>query len=161
MLTLLKQAKKTLSKEKLGSNFDAVYSSTLSRCRKLASTIAENHYTDERLKELNFGDWEMQWWDKIPAEELLPWRKDFVNLKCPNGESYQDMQNRCVSFLDELTKTQHKKIAIISHGGFIRTLLSHVLHSPLEKSFVLKIDYGSVSKLEFLNNQYSVEYINH
>ncbi|MDP3679008.1 MAG: histidine phosphatase family protein, partial [Methylotenera sp.] len=47
--------------------FDAVYASPLQRCTKLAHALnLGKTQTDERLKELHFGDWEMQAWDSIP-----------------------------------------------------------------------------------------------
>ena len=42
-----------------GVHFDAVYSSPLQRCRKLAEYCGyPAPLLDDRLKELNFGDWE-------------------------------------------------------------------------------------------------------
>jgi alpha-ribazole phosphatase len=148
------------SKNKLGNSFDAVYSSTLTRCRKLAAAVEQNHITDERLKELNFGDWEMMCWDKIPEKALLDWRNDFVNIACPNGEAFIDMKNRCVSFLDDLSKKDYKKVAIVTHGGFIRTALSYALKMPLEHSLALRIDYGSISKIEISDGKYSIHFMN-
>ena len=46
--------------------FDAVFCSPLTRCRKLAAFCGyPAPIIDERLKELNFGKWEMQAWNKI------------------------------------------------------------------------------------------------
>jgi len=46
--------------------FDKVYSSPLIRCKKLAEYLFNTNIKyDTRLRELNFGEWEMQAWDKI------------------------------------------------------------------------------------------------
>lgn len=46
--------------------FDIVYSSPLSRCRKLAAFCGFHEpILDDRLKELNFGEWEMKKWDDL------------------------------------------------------------------------------------------------
>ena len=47
-----------------GLHFDEVFCSPLTRCVKLAAFCGyPQAIRDERLKELNFGDWEMKTWD--------------------------------------------------------------------------------------------------
>ena len=50
-------------KEQLtGLAFDAVWTSPLSRCVRLATYCGyPDAYRDDRLKELSFGAWEMKW----------------------------------------------------------------------------------------------------
>ena len=49
--------------------FDAVYTSPLSRCTRLATYCGyPDALRDDRLKELNMGAWEMQPFDAITAE---------------------------------------------------------------------------------------------
>ena len=51
--------------------FDIVYSSPLSRCRKLAAFCGFHEpILDDRLKELNFGEWEMKKWDDLTTPVL-------------------------------------------------------------------------------------------
>ena len=53
----------------ISSPFDAIYASPLQRCLKLANTLNLGEpMTDNRLMELNFGDWEMSAWDDIPRD---------------------------------------------------------------------------------------------
>ena len=48
---------------------NAVFTSPLQRCVKLAHALGLKEIShDERLKELHFGDWEMQAWDDIPRD---------------------------------------------------------------------------------------------
>ena len=47
-----------------------VYSSPLIRCKKLAKKINTQVTEDERLKEINFGDWELIKWDDINRDDL-------------------------------------------------------------------------------------------
>ena len=52
-----------------GLHFDEVFCSPLTRCVKLAAFCGyPQAIRDERLKELNFGDWEMKTWDEISAD---------------------------------------------------------------------------------------------
>ena len=50
---------------------DVIYSSPLSRAMKLAAFCGyDNPVQDERLKEMNMGDWEMQKYDEIKDDAL-------------------------------------------------------------------------------------------
>jgi len=128
---------------------DAVFSSTLSRCVKLAELIKSNQkFTqDKRLLEMNFGDWEMKKWDTINQEVLNEWMKDFVNVRVPNGENFIDLNNRVNEFIDELIKTDYKKVAIVTHAGVIRSVLCQILEIPLRNAFKIPIDYGGITKI--------------
>lgn len=125
-------------------SFDAVYSSSLSRCKLLASKIASDFQVDDRLMELNFGDWELQSWDEIPSSQSDAWMEDFVNVKTPNGESYIELQKRVLDFYDELLLKPHKSVALVTHGGVIRALFSFLRKIPLNKSFDVKVHYGDI-----------------
>ncbi|MBC7919760.1 MAG: alpha-ribazole phosphatase [Ferruginibacter sp.] len=125
----------------------AVYSSPMKRCHALAKALAPAVRTDDRLKELNFGDWEMRNWHGIPPAELDPWMADFANLNAPNGESFLILQTRAVEFLNEVLASEQEKAVLITHAGVIRSLLCHCLGIPLQNAFRLVIDYASVSKI--------------
>ena len=56
------------------------YSSPLQRCKTLAESITNTITFDDRLKELNFGDWELKSWDAINSEALDNWMTNFVNV---------------------------------------------------------------------------------
>ncbi|AXT19683.1 alpha-ribazole phosphatase [Flavobacteriaceae bacterium AU392] len=126
-----------------------VISSPLKRCDLLAQEFDTEVTYDNRLKELNFGNWEMKPWNVIPSEEIDPWMKDFVNIKTPNGESYIQLASRVSDFFEELTLFKSKKdVIIVTHAGPIRSLLAKLLNIPLEKSFSIKIQYGEVFHLK-------------
>ena len=51
--------------------FDAVFSSPLTRAKKLATYCGyQSPMLDDRLKEMNMGDWEMQRYDEIKDNRL-------------------------------------------------------------------------------------------
>ena len=117
-------------------HFDRILSSDLSRALVTAETIRGNRQleikTDERLREINFGDWEKLLYTEI--EERWPGlidqmyrRPDIV--KVPNGESFQEVQDRAWSavsdFLNE--NNEDETILITCHGGTIRTILCKLL----------------------------------
>ena len=140
-----------------------IYSSPSQRCFQLAELLLPGTLPilDERLMELNFGNWELKKWEEINKTELDPWMKDFVNVPCSGGESYKELHQRSTAFFKECISQPFEKVLIITHGGVIRSLLSFILQVPLEKSFALQIDYGKISKLKLMDKEnIIVEYIN-
>lgn len=130
----------------LDSSF-IVYSSPLKRCRLLADKLSiEPTLVDDRLMELNFGDWEMKEWDTISKTRLDIWMNDFVNEPCPNGESYMQLHKRVSGFLEEVKAKKAPKVVIVTHAGVIRSIHSYINSIQLKKSFDLKVQYGEVLK---------------
>lgn len=142
-------------------SFDAIISSPSERCCLLADYFKFNYRTDERLREMNFGNWELKKWTDIPEEEINPWYKDFVNIKAAGGENLIQMQNRVLSFWSELIqKNDVNKVLIITHAGVIRLILQAVLQFPLENMFNIQIDYGKKTVIKIKNGLFSVKSLN-
>lgn len=126
-----------------------VYSSPLLRCKKMASFISEDIILDKRLMEMNFGNWELQSWNDIPQEEIKPWMDNFVTVRVPNGESFEDLHERVGEFYSELLQKKEDKIILICHAGSIRSILSHYHKTNLIDAFSLyNISYGEIIRLE-------------
>ncbi len=126
------------------------FSSPFRRCTKLASFLSDDTYQiDERISELNFGTWEMKAWSEIPSKEMNPWMEDFVNYSIPKGENFIQLQDRAVSFYEDLKSQKFDDVIIITHAGVIRSLAAYVLDFPLENAFNLQIDYSSITKLNY------------
>ena len=151
-------------KQKLKSvHFQRSYTSPLKRCRLLANELSENAISEEVLKEMDFGDWELKKWDGLNREKIDVWMNDFVNECPPNGESYMDFSMKSVFFFDNLTKelNDDDKVLLTTHSGVIRAIICHVLNLSLAHSFNFEIDYGSVSKIEVLNGWYKLKHLNY
>lgn len=136
-----------LIREKLPNAFDAVYSSPLQRCSKLAKEFSSQIEIDPRLMEMNFGEWELQNWKDIPQDELNNWMDDFVQVSPPNGENFIELQKRTVEFLQDLLSKEPTTSAIFTHAGNIRSIISYILEIPLNNAFRIQVNYGSVVKL--------------
>ena len=116
--------------------FDRILSSDLSRALVTAEAIRGDRTTpitvDERLRELNFGDWEAMLFSDIEAR--WPGLIDEMYLrphlvKVPNGESFKDLQDRAWAGLEEFINAndEEETLLIACHGGTIRTLLCKLL----------------------------------
>lgn len=139
------------------------YSSPLTRCRCLAEALVPGpiHF-DDRLREYDFGRWELQPWNTLPAAELDPWMADYVLVPAPGGESFLDLQVRTTAFLDEvLAQPDAPQVALVfCHSAVIRSMLCHCLGLPLANAFRLDIDYGSISKVRYNQGRFNVAYTN-
>lgn len=130
-----------------------IFSSPLKRCLLLAKHIQNNImpislHEDGRLKEMNFGDWELKSWNEIPPEQLNPWMEDFVNIQVTNGESFTELHERVGNFLSDLiSKNISHPIIIVAHAGIIRSVLCHQTSLPLKEAFQNKVDFGQVIKI--------------
>ena len=129
------------------STISKVYTSPLIRCKRLADSFALPVIQDNRLKEINFGKWELSNWNDIPKEEITPWMDNFVTIAPPNGESYAMLQKRVLAFYADLPLDTNEKIIVVSHAGPIRSLLAHLRNIALKDSFSIPVAYGEVFKI--------------
>ena len=161
---------RVLREKLLNKEFDAIYSSPLQRCHKLAQALSiddtlnfseRNIVLDDRLKELHFGDWELSSWDDIARDVFDTWANDYANLAPPKGETFSQLHLRAKSFVEDVSNhSQDKNILIITHGGLIRALIAEVLQIPLKRLFRMTIDYASVTQLEFKGEVPKVNFMN-
>jgi alpha-ribazole phosphatase len=150
--------------------FDAIYASPLKRCQQLAQALcldealghaSENIKLDTRLRELDFGDWEMRPWDTIPRDIFDVWANDYANVAPPNGETFSQLHARAKSFVEDVSgHSQGKSLLVVTHGGLIRALIAEVLHMPLKRLFRITIDHASVTQLEFNGEVPKINFMN-
>ena len=104
---------------------DIVWSSPAQRCVALANSIAEfsglPRHDDERLLELDFGQWEGLAWDSVPREALDRWAADPLGFAPPGGESGADLIARVRSCHEDLV-LQARDCVVVSHGGPMKLL---------------------------------------
>jgi broad specificity phosphatase PhoE len=118
----------SLKKEPLA----AVYSSTLRRAIETAQVVAAQHKLnvcrDERLNEINLGDWEGLTRKEIKTrypELLEQWEADPYGVKPPNGESIAEVERRVIAVLQEIALAYPgETVCLIGHkvtNGIIRS----------------------------------------
>ncbi len=122
-----------------------IYSSPLKRCTILAKeVIGDDFKTDNRLAELNFGDWEGDTWSNIfnNRSESAAWFNDFVRITVPGGESYMQQYKRVTAFIHDIIKPDNDYI-IFAHAGTIRAFLAYYRYIPLKDVFSVDVDYAT------------------
>jgi len=153
--------KKKIIVEEIDTKKIKVFSSPLKRCLKLARSISDNVIIDDRLKELNLGDWEMKKMGSISRKEIEKWENNLLTYKIPNGESNRDFLKRLRSFLDEIIKLQ-EDLMIVAHAGSINGMISNLINEPFDKlikNYWEKIRYGSLSLIKIDKKENKIIYI--
>ncbi|MCA6068291.1 histidine phosphatase family protein [Chryseobacterium sp. RG1] len=160
-MPLRKDFEEDLRSIQIDRDFDLIISSPSLRCQLLAKYFQLNYETDERIREMNFGDWELKKWAEIPEEEINPWYEDFITIKAKNGENLLEMQHRVSEFWNELiSKENTNTILIIAHAGVMRLIIQAILQLPLENMFNIQIDYGKRVVIDVKNGLVSIKNIN-
>lgn len=147
---------------KLVKRYDAIYTSPLQRCAKLAAGIsAKQRITDSRIMEYNFGDWELRPWSDFKPGEADDWMNNFVDQPAPNGDSIISMQQRVMAFFNHLLAQSHETVAVVSHSGVQRIFHAHILQTPLTHMFRLQLDFGAVLEIksDLKNNLLTVKHL--
>jgi alpha-ribazole phosphatase len=137
----------------------ALSSSPLARCRKLAEALGTPRY-DERLKELDFGEWELLPWSRIGRAAVDRWRADVDGFAPPGGESYAALHRRASAFLDEACAEGFERLLVVTHGGVIRALLARMLGIPLMESLALRVDFGSLTRVALRDGKFELQALN-
>ncbi|MEZ5169256.1 MAG: histidine phosphatase family protein [Acidimicrobiia bacterium] len=109
-----------------------VVTSPLERAADTAATIAAALGTtvapDERLIELDYGDWDGRAHHEIGPDAWSTWRSD-PSFAPPGGESLDDVRGRVVSFAEEWLSRETPVVAV-----------SHV--SPIKAAFAWALGVG-------------------
>jgi len=134
-----------------GMEFDKVWTSPLSRCTRLATYCGyPDAEREDRIMELNFGDWEMKSWDELSADpRSKAWFDDWINICSPNGESMMDLFKRVSAFLDEIREKNFKRVCLFAHGGVLTCARIYAGHYEIKNAFDNMPTYGSIIKLSF------------
>ena len=108
-----------------GLSFDKVFTSPLSRCRQLAAFCGfPDAQVDKRLREINFGAWEMRTFDDLFDHEpdFAQWCEDgrYIYQNPPGGESMADVLARFDDFLrEQICGKPFQCVALFCHGGLL------------------------------------------
>ena len=124
-----------------------VFSSPLSRCRLLAQALHPEPICDERLREADFGAWEMRPWHEIERTALDAWAADPLHFTGHGGESVAMLRARALACVEEIT-AHHDEAVLVVHAGIMKVLIGALTGLPRETWFGLAFDFGTVSLIE-------------
>lgn len=143
-----------------------IISSPLRRCMEFATQLSEEHqlelHIEPRLAEIDFGDWEGLTSQQILARDahrLLQYWNDPNNITPPNGEPLAAFKSRVTSAWHELVSLylsttiptiahREEHLLVVTHGGTLRMILSHILEMPHTALFTVDVPYACLSRFQ-------------
>lgn len=146
--TFVQEAAATKAALSVYEPFDKAFTSPLTRARRLADYCGHaDAEPDNRLKELNMGEWEMQRYDEITDPYLQCWFDDYLHLPTPGGESFPMQIARVGQFLDEVRSQPYGQVVVFAHAGVLVAASIHAGLYPLEEAWHHITDYGGLLEL--------------
>ena len=116
------------------------------------------------LREIKFGEWEgltyrgigEKWPDQMARLYSHP---DEVVI--PGGETFRELKERAAGAVDRLVeKHPEDTIAVVSHGGTIRTILCATLNIPLNHVWNIRQDNTAVNIIDYYGDRAIVSLVN-
>jgi alpha-ribazole phosphatase len=136
---------------------DIVISSPMKRCLEFASDYCTTNnlaepLTDDRLKEIGFGEWEGQTSAEIEAADPEVIRRfyfDPVNQRPAGAEPLDAFCSRVTAALKAI-RTQHadKRILVVAHAGVMRAITGIVLETPLASLYKISVGNAAIITLK-------------
>lgn len=124
--------------------FDAVFCSSSVRTRQTAEhafaskpSLHEKIVYLDTLREIHLGPWEGILYDQIEKDDPHSyqhfWQQPHL-FSVPGAETFLDLQSRAVQQIHDISQSLHgSKVAIISHGALIKSVLCHAQEKPIEE----------------------------
>jgi len=136
----------------------AVYSSSLLRAVETAQAANlywnVEHFIRPELGEISFGDME-----GMSDEEIAVVYKDFKDqqgrmeedLPYPGGAGACDVVRRAEPVFMEMVRSGYDRIAVVTHGGVIRSMTAHYLGIPMARWRILgtSLENCSITQLDW------------
>jgi alpha-ribazole phosphatase len=145
---------------------DGVVASPRRRTVETAEPIARHagvHLTtDDRLRELDFGELEGLTYEEVERsrpELFRRWMEAPTEVEFPGGESYARLAARVAAAVEELVAAGGTH-AVVAHGGSIRAVLAACLEMPAAAIFRLAQSYGGVSVVDWIEGTPVVRVVN-
>lgn len=146
----------------------AIYASPMKRVQQTLAPFLKNGAPAQTilpgLQEVDFGDWSGYTWTEVREKfgiHPYDWLDEIELGAVPNGENGVQFRARVESCLFKIIR-QHpgKTVAVFSHGGVIRMVLSILLNLPLPKMNSFEIEYTSITRVALHQELNEVELLN-
>jgi alpha-ribazole phosphatase len=133
--------------------FDLALTSPKRRCRQTCAIVAPaiEARIDDRLIEVNFGEWEgrtSQWLEEHAAESLRRRRERPADFRPPGGESFMDAAIRLQPFAETLERNGELRTLIVAHRGTLGVLERLLRGLPIDSPAVVPLEPGEFRTLE-------------
>lgn len=110
---------------------------------RLAVTFGDHPIMDDRLQELNFGEWEGATKQEIKKQADCSFEDGSWHFKSPGGETFEMISARALEFLADLDAPA----VVVTHGVTSRVLRGLCLGLSQSDTLKLPIDQGCIYHL--------------
>ncbi len=163
-----KKQAKLIAERFESEKIDVIFSSPLSRCLEIAQAVASsrklNAQTDERLAEMDLGEWSGKTYLEVSERYgniVEQWHNNPASLVPPNGESLLRVRERVLSWVDfAWSNYTWSNIFVSSHSTPIRLIISELIGLPFERMFSFQLDLASVSIIAYNGALATLEKLN-
>jgi len=138
-----------------GRRWARIWTSPLVRCLAFAERLAERLdvplHLDERLAELDFGDWEGLTAAEVMAHDagaLARFWEDPARHPPPGGEDLASFEVRVMEAWAEIRALEPGPVLVVTHGGVIRLLRCRLEGRPLSELLQLEVGHASLHEFE-------------
>ena len=135
----------------------SVFASPLLRARQTAAPIAAavgaEVVVDDRLIELDYGEWDGRSFPDLPPDALARWRTD-PTFAPPGGESLRTVASRVAGFCTELL--DGPTVVAVSHVSPIKAAVTWALGASEELGWRMFLDLASITRIAGRNGQASL-----
>ena len=143
-----------------GVKLGEVLSSPLQRAVQTAEIIGREASIevarDPRLNDFKLGKWTGMSYAEVAADaEYQRFLRDPASTGIPGGESLLEIQRRAIAAVEQALSDAPSgdAVAIVTHAGVIRVLLSHYMGSPPANYHRIRVNPGSISILSFADDR--------
>jgi len=137
-----------LAKVLAGSDVELVLTSPLRRARDTAAPIAaacdQAVEVDERLIEIDYGEWEGRPFGDLEPGVVTRWRGD-GSFAPPGGESLEVVAERVASFCEEWL--DDRVVVAVSHVSPIKAAVTWALRVGSELAWRMRLDVASITRI--------------
>lgn len=142
-------------------HIDALYSSNLIRAVETAEIlnkyINQPHLIREDIREISFGHLEGMSNEEIDSEFAAFKREQMLleeDIPYPGGECGRQVFERAMRTIEEIRTSGKSNIAVVTHGGVIRALVSGLLGLDMSKKLLLgaSLENTSITQLVYYND---------
>jgi broad specificity phosphatase PhoE len=139
---------------------DLVVSSPLERCRQTAAAFGVDVEIDERLIELDYGEFDLVPLREIPPEVWRQWRED-PGFRPPGGETLEELATRVSDALDGVAdRAVEADVIVVSHVSPIKAALAWALGVGIGVSWRSFVAQASVTEIGVTPNGPSLRMFN-
>jgi broad specificity phosphatase PhoE len=135
----------------------SVFASPLLRARQTAAPIAAavgaEVIVDDRLIELDYGEWDGRSFPDLPPDALARWQTD-PTFAPPGGESLRTVAERVAGFCTDLL--DGPTVVAVSHVSPIKAAVTWALGASEELGWRMFLDLASITRIAGRNGRASL-----